>query len=69
MNPLIAAGDMVVLASSIGVEPEIYGPAQFMALFFLAVHAHFQGSGSGSWWACCRRSCWSRRRCSDAPVE
>ena len=47
MNPLIAAGDMVVLATIEAVSPEIYGPARFMALFFLAVHAHFQGERIG----------------------
>ncbi len=47
MNPLIAAGDMVVLAIIESVSPEIYGAARFMALFFLAVHAHFQGERIG----------------------
>ena len=29
------------------VAPEIYGAVRFMALFFLAVHAHFQGERIG----------------------
>ena len=47
MNPLIAAGDLAVLAAIAVVAPELYGPVRFMALFFLAVHAHFQGERSG----------------------
>jgi signal transduction histidine kinase len=47
VNPLIAAGDLVVLAAIEAVEPELYGVVRFMALFFLAVHAHFQGDRIG----------------------
>ena len=47
MNPLIAAGDLVVLAIIEAVEPEMYGAVRFMALFYLAVHAHFQGERIG----------------------
>lgn len=47
MNPLIAAGDLAVLAAIAAVAPELYGPVRFMALFFLAVHAHFQGERLG----------------------
>ena len=47
MNPLIAAGDLVVLAVIEAVQPEMYGAVRFMALFYLAVHAHFQGERLG----------------------
>ncbi len=47
VNPLIAAGDFAVLATIAAVAPELYGPVRFMALFFLAVHAHFQGERIG----------------------
>jgi len=46
-NPLIAAGDLAVLAAIAAVAPELYGPVRYMALFFLAVHAHFQGERIG----------------------
>src|SRR6185503_5774869 len=44
LSPLIAIGDMVVLGFLQGVEPDMYVPAHFMALFFVAAHAHCQGS-------------------------
>ncbi len=47
LNPLIAAGDLVMLATVEAVVPESYGAVRFMALFFLAVHAHFQGERIG----------------------
>lgn len=45
LNPLIALGDMAVLGLLIAVEPEMYLPTHFVALFLVAAHAHFQGSG------------------------
>jgi signal transduction histidine kinase len=42
-NPLIAVGDIAMLAAIEAVAPETYGAVRFMALFYLAVHAHFQG--------------------------
>jgi len=45
LNPLIALGDMAVLGLLVAVEPEMYVPAHLTALFFVAAHAHFQGSG------------------------
>lgn len=42
-NPMIAVGDIAVLAVIEAVAPETYGAVRFMALFYLAVHAHFQG--------------------------
>jgi len=47
VNPLIAAGDVVVLAVIETVAPELYGPLRFVALSLLAVHAHFQGDRIG----------------------
>jgi signal transduction histidine kinase len=47
VNPLIAAGDVAVLAIIMAVAPDIYGPVHFTALFYLAVHAHFQGDRIG----------------------
>ena len=44
LNPLIALGDMCVLGLLIAVEPEMYAPAQFIALFLVAAHAHCQGA-------------------------
>ena len=44
LNPLIALGDMVVLGLLIAVEPDMWAPAQFTALFFVAAHAHCQGA-------------------------
>jgi signal transduction histidine kinase len=44
LNPLIAFGDMCVLGLLIALEPDMYAPAQFMALFLVAAHAHCQGA-------------------------
>ena len=43
MNPMIAVADLGVLAIVEAVAPETYAAVRFMALFYLAVHAHFQG--------------------------
>ena len=48
MSPLVAVGDIAVLAAIEAVVPEAYGPVRFMALSFLAVHAHFQGERIGA---------------------
>ena len=45
LNPLIPLGDMVVLGLLVAVEPEMYAPTHFIALFLVAAHAHFQGAG------------------------
>lgn len=47
LNPLIAGGDMAMLATIEVVAPESYGAVRFMALTLLAVHAHFQGERIG----------------------
>jgi signal transduction histidine kinase len=44
LNPLIALGDMAVLGLLLAVEPEMYVPTHFVALFLVAAHAHFQGT-------------------------
>lgn len=44
LNPLIALGDMAVLGLLMAVEPDMYVPSHFMALFLVAAHAHFQGT-------------------------
>jgi signal transduction histidine kinase len=44
LNPLIAFGDMAVLGLLLAVEPEMYVPTHFVALFLVAAHAHFQGT-------------------------
>ena len=44
LSPLIAIGDMVVLGFLVGVEPDMYVLAHFIALFLVAAHAHCQGS-------------------------
>lgn len=44
LNPLVAVGDMAVLAVLQGVEPELYAPTHFAAVFLVAAHAHFQGA-------------------------
>ena len=45
LSPLIALGDMAVLGVLQGVEPDMYAPVHFAALFLVAAHAHFQGAG------------------------
>jgi two-component system NarL family sensor kinase len=47
LNPLIAAGDLVMLGAVETVVPETYGAIRFIALAFLAVHAHLQGERIG----------------------
>ena len=43
VNPMIAVADLGVLAIAEAAAPETYAAVRFMALFYLAVHAHFQG--------------------------
>ena len=45
LNPLIALGDMAILGLLEAVEPDMYAPAHFIALFLVAAHAHCQGAG------------------------
>lgn len=44
LNPLIALGDMCVLGLLLAVEPDMYAPVHFTALFLVAAHAHCQGA-------------------------
>lgn len=47
LNPLIAIGDLTMLAIIAVIVPETFGPMRFLALSLLAVHAHFQGQRIG----------------------
>jgi signal transduction histidine kinase len=47
LSPLIPAGDLVMLGVIETVVPETYGAIRFIALGFLAIHAHIQGEGIG----------------------
>jgi signal transduction histidine kinase len=44
LSPLIPLGDMAVLGLLQGVEPDMYAPTHFIALFLVAAHAHCQGA-------------------------
>ena len=43
INPAIAVGDVLMLVAIQAAAPETFAAVRFMALAFLAVHAHFQG--------------------------
>jgi signal transduction histidine kinase len=43
-SALIVVGDMAVLGVLQAVEPELYAPVHFTALFLVGTHAHFQGA-------------------------
>ena len=47
LNPLVAAGDIALLIVVELVTPETYGAVRFLAIFFIAAHAQFQGQGRG----------------------
>jgi signal transduction histidine kinase len=47
LNPLIAAGDLAVVTVVEVVTPQTYGAVRFLALFFIAAHAQFQGQNGG----------------------
>ena len=47
LHALVAAGDFAVLAAIALAVPETYGPVRFVALSFVAAHAHFQGERRG----------------------
>lgn len=47
LSPVVALGDVIVLAAIEAVAPETYGAVRFMAIAFLAVHAHLQGERIG----------------------
>jgi signal transduction histidine kinase len=47
LTPMVPAGDLVLLTVVELVTPETYGAVRFLALFFIAAHAQFQGQGRG----------------------
>ncbi|MEJ7790185.1 MAG: hypothetical protein WKF29_09920, partial [Thermoleophilaceae bacterium] len=47
LTPLVAIGDMLMLITIELVAQETYAAVRFMAIAFLAVHAHFQGERLG----------------------
>jgi signal transduction histidine kinase len=47
LSALVAAGDLAVITAAELVTPETYGAVRFLALFFIAAHAQFQGQGRG----------------------
>lgn len=47
LHALVAAGDFVVLTAITVAVPDTYGPVRFVALAFVAAHAHFQGERRG----------------------
>jgi signal transduction histidine kinase len=44
LSMVVPVGDFVVLGILQAVEPELYAPVHFSALFLVAAHAHFQGA-------------------------
>ena len=48
LSPLIAVGDLTMLALIELSVPEAYGAVRFLALALLGVHAHFQGERIGA---------------------
>ena len=48
VSSLVAAGDFAVLGATQAVVPDIYDAFRFVALFLVAVHAHFQGERRGA---------------------
>jgi signal transduction histidine kinase len=47
LHPLLAAGDVAVLALVELAVPEAFGAVRVTAVFFFSVHAHFQGERRG----------------------
>jgi signal transduction histidine kinase len=47
LNPLVAVGDIAILALTELAVPQTYAPARFLALFFITAHAQFQGTRGG----------------------
>ena len=45
--PAVAGGDLVLLAALTAVAPDTYAATHFVALVFIAAHAHFQGPRRG----------------------
>lgn len=47
VSPIVAIGDILMLIAIELVAPETYAAVRYMAIAFLAVHAHFQGERLG----------------------
>ena len=47
LNPLVAVGDIAALAIGEIAAPDTYGVIRFVAIFFIAAHAMFQGQVRG----------------------
>jgi signal transduction histidine kinase len=47
LRPIVAVGDLAVIAVAELVTPETYGIVRFVAIFFIAAHAQFQGQVRG----------------------
>jgi signal transduction histidine kinase len=47
LTPLVAAGDLTVLAAIQAAVPDTYVPMHFTGLLFIGAHAHFQGPRRG----------------------
>lgn len=47
LMPLVAGGDLAVIAAVQAVAPDTYAATHFIALVFIAAHAHFQGPRRG----------------------
>src|SRR3981189_3627893 len=43
LTPLVAAGDLTMLATIEAAVPATYGAIHFLGLIFIAAHAHFPG--------------------------
>src|SRR6185503_489173 len=44
LSIFVVLGDFVAVGILQAVEPELYAPCHFLALFLVAAHAHFQGA-------------------------
>jgi signal transduction histidine kinase len=47
LTPVVAAGDLVVIAAVQLSDPSLYAATHFVALVFIGAHAHFQGARRG----------------------
>jgi signal transduction histidine kinase len=47
LSPVVAVGDLAVITAVQLAEPMMYGAVRFLALFFIAAHAQFQGQRGG----------------------
>jgi signal transduction histidine kinase len=47
LHPLVALGDLLILALAELAAPDTYAGIRFLAIFLVAAHAHFQGEPGG----------------------